>query len=82
MVLRMRNFDKWNSLGPCVENFHCFGLPRSRYPQGELEWKEEVDRNLSLKVSLTVDKCNVTMVSHNFVTKKRWEKILETGLSY
>jgi len=41
-----------------------------------------VDRNLSLKVSLTVDKCSVTMVSQNFVTKKRWEKILESDLSY
>lgn len=52
----MGNFDKWNSLAPCVEDFHCFGVHRSRHPQGESGWKEEVDRQLSLEVALTVDK--------------------------
>jgi len=52
----MGNFETWNSLAPCVEDFHCSGVHGSRHPQGEWEWKEEVDRHLSLEVALTVDK--------------------------
>jgi len=52
----MGNFETWNSLAPCVEDFHCSGVHGSRYPQGEWGWKEEVDRHLSLEVALTVDK--------------------------
>ena len=56
VVVLMGNFDKWNSLASCVEDFRCFGVHGSRHPQGESGWKEEVDRHLSLEVVLTVDK--------------------------
>jgi hypothetical protein len=77
----MGTFDNWNALAPCVEDFYCFGIHGSRYPQGESGWKKEVDRHFSLEVPLTVDKCSVPMVGHSFVTKKLWGKILES-LSY
>jgi hypothetical protein len=52
----MGNFDNCNSPAPSVEDFHFFGVQGSRHPQGESGWKEEIDRHLSLEVSLTVDK--------------------------